>query len=89
MKDRYVEITFRKGKALAAYVYLPRPTGVKSAWTEEAGPGMLVDYSADGTPIGIEITALSHMTANALNAILEKLGLDAMEPEELAPLRAA
>ena len=89
MKDRYVETTFRKGKLLAAYVYLPRPTGVKSTRTEEAGPGMLVDYSADGAPIGIEITAPSRVTADALNAVLEKLGLDAMEPEELAPLRAA
>jgi hypothetical protein len=24
MKERYLEVTFRKGKPLAAYVYLPR-----------------------------------------------------------------
>lgn len=39
MKDRYLEVTFRKGKPLAAYLYLPRATGVKSARTEEAAPG--------------------------------------------------
>ena len=33
MQERYVEITFRKGKPLAAYVYLPRRVGVKSART--------------------------------------------------------
>ena len=57
MQERYVEITFRKGKPLAAYVYLPRRVGVKSARTEAAAPGILVDYAASGEPIGIEITA--------------------------------
>ena len=41
MRDRYLEITFRKGKMLAAYLYLPRVIGAKSARTEEVGPGLL------------------------------------------------
>jgi hypothetical protein len=36
MKERYLEITFRKGKPLAAYLYLPRRVGVKSARIVEA-----------------------------------------------------
>ena len=57
MKTRYLEVTFRKGKPLAAYLYLPREPGAKSARTELMGSGLLVDYQADGRPIGLEITA--------------------------------
>jgi len=51
MKDRYLEVTFRKGKLLAAYLSLPRATGEKSKRTEQAAPGILVDYSATGNPL--------------------------------------
>ena len=57
MRERYLEITFRKGKPLAAYYYLPRKFGDKSAKTKTAGKGILIDYNAAGHPIGIEITA--------------------------------
>ena len=89
MKERYLEITFRKGKPLAAYLYLPRQVGVKSARTVEASVGVLVDYAPSGEPIGLEITAPAHVTVDQVNTILESLGLTAMEPEELSPLHAA
>lgn len=75
MKERYLEVTFRKGKPLAAYVYLPRRAGVQSIRTEEAMPGVLVDYAAGGEPIGLEITAPGQVTVEEINAVLEKLGL--------------
>jgi hypothetical protein len=31
MRDRYLEITYRKGKPLAAYLYFPRESDTKSA----------------------------------------------------------
>jgi uncharacterized protein YuzE len=89
MKDRYLEVTFRKGKPLAAYLYLPRAPGVKSARTEEASPGILVDYAASGEPIGLEITAPGLVTIREINAVCKKLGLAKIRPEELAPLKAA
>lgn len=89
MKERYLEVTFRKGKPLAAYLYLPRRAGVKSVRTEEAIPGLLVDYTASGEPIGLEITAPSQVTVEKVNAVLKQLGLAAMDPGELAPLKAA
>jgi hypothetical protein len=89
MKERYLEVTFRKGKPVAAYLYLPRCTGVQSFRTEEARPGVLVDYAATGEPIGLEITAPGQVAAEEINAVLEKLGLATMGPEELAPLKAA
>jgi hypothetical protein len=89
MQERYVEVTFRRGKPFAAYVYLPRRTGVKSTQTAEAAPGILVDYAASGEPIGLEITAPQQVTIAHVNAVLTRLGLPAMAPEELAPLSAA
>jgi hypothetical protein len=89
MRERYVEITLRKGKPFAAYVYLPRRVGVKSARTVEAARGILVDYAVSGEPFGLEITAPAYLTATRVNVVLEMLGLEAMAPEELAPLHAA
>jgi hypothetical protein len=89
MKERYLEVTFRKGKPLAAYLYLPRQAGVKSARTVEAASGVLVDYAPSGEPIGLEITAPTCVTVDQVNTVLEALGLPAMSPEELAPLHAA
>ena len=89
MKDRYLEITFRKGKPLAAYLYFPRSVGAKSVKTKPMGEGLLVDYGADGQPIGLEITAPGRVSLDQINAVLEGLGLPPMGPGELAPLQAA
>ena len=89
MRDRYLEITFRKGKPLAAYLHFPREAGAKSVRTEAVGEGLLVDYAADGEPIGLEITAPTQVTLDQINSVLESLELPAMEPDELAPLQAA
>ncbi len=89
MRQRYLEVTFRKGKPLAAYLYLPRPAGVKSTQTVEATAGIFVDYAASGEPMGLEITAPAHVTVDQINTVLETLGLTAMAPEELTPLHAA
>ena len=89
MKERYLEITFRKGKPIAAYLYLPRKAGEKSERTEKAGNGLLADYGGNGQPIGIEITAPSKLSAEILNDVLTKLKLPPVEPKEVSPLLAA
>ena len=76
MKERYLEVTFRRGVPLAGYLYLPRGNGVKSARTEEAVPGLLIDFSEDGEPIGLEVTAPSKITVEDINSALAKLGLE-------------
>lgn len=89
MKQRYLEVTFRKGKPLAAYLYLPRQVGAKSARTVEVITGVLVDYASSGEPIGLEITTPAHVTVDHVNTVLATLGLASMTPEELAPLYVA
>ncbi|HEY2292482.1 MAG TPA: DUF2283 domain-containing protein [Thermoanaerobaculia bacterium] len=89
MKDPYLEVTFRHGRAMAAYLYLPRQAEEKSAWTKRIEPGMVVDFSASGKPIGIEITAPHQITLQAVNDILEELGVPPLADADLAPLLAA
>lgn len=74
MKDRYLEETYRNGKALAAYLYLPREQGAKSTRVEKAGNGLLVDYAESGKPIGVEITAPAAVSVDEINVVLKRLG---------------
>lgn len=49
MKTRYLEVTYRLGKPLAAYLYLPRQPGDKSVRTQrDEKTGLVSDFAADG-----------------------------------------
>jgi len=89
MQEPYLEVTFRYGRPLAAYYYLPRRPGNKSFRTALAEPGLVVDFNKRGNPIGIEITAPTKVSLSALNRVLRQLGFPAAKRAELAPLRAA
>ena len=89
MSEPYLEITFRRGKALAAYYYLQRRPGQKSFKTRRVEPGMAIDFSRGGEPIGIEITAPSKLTLPAFNRVLRELGLPSLKRSDLKPLLAA
>ena len=89
MRDRYLEITFRKGRPLAAYFYLERRPGDRSVRSEALESCLVVDYAKDERAIGIEITDPQNVTIEAINALLERLGQAAADPRELEPLRAA
>ena len=89
MKEPYLEVTFRHGRPIAAYLYLPREIREKSYRTSKAEPGMVVDFGQNGNSIGIEITAPTKITVADLNDVLSKLGLPPMKDSELTPLQAA
>lgn len=90
MTERSLQITYRKGRPLAAYLYLSHPTGEKSAKTEASADGLLVvDYAADGRPIGIEIAAPEAVTLERLNHLLQELGQAPLPEAEFRPLTAA
>jgi hypothetical protein len=88
MKQRYLEVTFRKGKPFAAYLYLPRLHGARIARTVDGGCGVRVDLDERGTPLGVEITAPSAVTVKHLNAVLSEHGVAPLEAAEWAPLAA-
>ena len=88
MKQRYLEITFRKGKPFAAYLYLPRAAGAKAARTLNGGHGIRIDLDEHGGLIGLEITAPSAVTISELTGVLTQYGVPALRDEEWAPLAA-
>ncbi len=89
MKHRYLEVTFRRGRPLAAYLYLPRASGAKAHRTTDEGHGLRVDYDAHGIAMGIEVTAPGAVEIEHINALLAKLGHAPLAPEEWVPARAA
>ncbi|MGH7341850.1 MAG: DUF2283 domain-containing protein [Candidatus Rokuibacteriota bacterium] len=89
LKEPYLEVTYRHGRVLAAYLYLPREAGEKTTRTTQAEPGMIIDYDRHGKPIGIEITAPAQVSAADVNRLLTHLGLSPLEVADLEPLCAA
>lgn len=89
MREPYLEVTFPHGRPIAAYYYLPRRSGQKSARTRRVGPGLVIDFTADGHAIGTEITAPAKISLMALNAVLRDLGRAPAREADLAPVLAA
>jgi hypothetical protein len=70
MNESYLEVTFRHGRAIAAYLYLPRAAEDRSARSQRVEPGLVVDFGPAGQPIGIEITAPEKLSLAAINRVL-------------------
>jgi len=86
MKHRFLEITYRRGRPLAAYLYLARKPGDKASRAERKDSGLFIDYTEDNRPIGIEITAPTKVTLAALNQALSSAHQEPATPDDLAPL---
>jgi uncharacterized protein YuzE len=84
-----LQITYRKGKPFAAYIYLAHVPGAKSVRTEPVGPELLIDYGADGSPLGIEIVSPGYVTEDEIITAFDRLGIARPSSADLAPLRAA
>lgn len=89
MSEPYLEVTFRHGRPLAGYLYLPRRPGEKSYRSSRVEPGLVIDFSRNGRAIGVEITAPSKTSLAVINRLLRELGMPVLTRNDLAPLRAA
>src|SRR3954454_11866108 len=90
MTERSLQVTFRKGRAFAAYLHLSHATGEKSARTVASQDGLLiVDYSAAGKALGVEITAPQAVPLDRLNQLLAALGESPLAEHDYRPARAA
>jgi len=90
MTERSLQVTYRKGRAFAAYLHLSHPTGEKSVKTSASPDGLLVvDYGATGRPVGIEITSPQSVSLERLNQLLADLGETPMAEQDYKPVRAA
>ena len=89
MKHRYLEVTFRRGRPLAAYLYLDRKPGDTSARTEKRDKGLVVDFAGDGRAIGVEITSPTVSSLEDINQVLNSLHEKPLAAEDVRPLAAA
>ena len=90
MTERSLQITYRKGRPFAAYLHLSHETGVRSTRTVPSADGLLiVDYAANGRPIGVEITSPLAVSLERLNGLLAELGVSPLTEHEFGPVRAA
>jgi hypothetical protein len=87
---RELQISYRDGRPYAAYLYFAARNGQKSVRTEASADRLLVvDYSADGLPYGVEILAPWAVSRERLNELLSRLGQPPLSHEEYRPLQAA
>jgi hypothetical protein len=84
----YLEVTYRQGKPLAAYLYLARRPGDIAARTERHGQ-WLVDYASDGRAIGIEFPSVGTIDLAELNRLLTAVHHPAVSAADVVPLVAA
>ena len=89
MKSLSLQVTYRKGRPSAAYIYLDRQPGSRSTRTAVLAPDIVVDFGPDDRPIGIEIIDPETVTTADILSVFDKLGLVRPDEHELAPLEAA
>lgn len=88
MKAPMLEITFHKGRPLAAYLHLGSARR-KAGKTRELAPSLVGDFDKRGVLLGLEILAFDKATVARINDVLVWCGCPALPAKELAPLRAA
>ena len=86
-RDTYLTVTFRHGKSVAGYLHFPCDKHELAAKTKEMRPGLVVDFAADGQPIGLENISPATVTLEEVNEVLLSLNKEEMAEEELAPLK--
>jgi len=89
MSEPQLQVTYRRGRAEAAYLHLPRRPGEKSFESERVEPEMVLDFNEVGKLIGIELVDPEFVTLEAINEVLQKHGFAPLTKEDLAPLKAA
>lgn len=86
--SRYLEISYRNGRPIAAYLYLPRREGDHSVRAEDLGGGLIADFSADGRAIGLEILSPLSTSLETLNLALARIKEAPLSSDEARPLAA-
>lgn len=84
-----IEVTYRRGRAIAAYVSFGSGRSAKCHATREAAPGLIVDFSRDGKAIGLELVSPRTSTLPAVNKVLRSVGLPPLRRTDFAPLCVA
>ncbi len=88
MSAPMLEVTFRNGRPLAAYLHLAAARR-KAGTTRKLAPSVIGDFDKRGALLGLEILAFDKATLGRINEILVACGHRPLPARELAPLRAA
>ena len=89
MGQAHLEITYRHGAALAAYLRMPRAAGAKVAQTQEISETILADVDAEGRLLGLELLSPSSTTIAEVQAALAEFTVATVSDDDLRPLKAA
>jgi len=89
VKHPFLEVTYRKGKPFAGYLYLSDARPRVPCRTEEVRPGVLIDIGDDGEPLGIEFLSPGSVTLDDLRAIEARLSGAHLEWQDLSPILAS
>ena len=81
-----LQVTYRHGKPSIAYLNFSGAPDRRAARTDEVQKGVLVDYLADGSPMGIEFIHPSAISLEEAVNIVQQVTGEAVPAEELAPL---
>lgn len=84
-----LQVTYKAGQPLAAYLYLGSNGKREAVRSEERGSEFVVDYSAADEPLGIEILSPQSVTVEAVWRLCDDLGIERPSADELRPLSAA
>jgi uncharacterized protein YuzE len=84
-----LQITYQGGRPLAAYLYLASNGSREVARSEEVGADLVVDYSAGGSPVGIEILSPAATSLEDVWVVCDRLGIERPSADDLSPLSAA
>jgi hypothetical protein len=89
MKTPSIEVTYRRGRAIAAYVSFGLGRSAKCHETREAAPGLIVDFARNGKALGLEMVSPQTCTLPAVNKVLKSVGLPPLRRADFAPLCVA
>jgi len=84
-----LQVTYKGGRPLAAYLYFASNGERQVARSEEMGEGFVVDYARDGSPRGIEILSPQDVTVSDVWGLCDRLGIERPSAADLRPLSAA
>lgn len=84
-----LQVTYENSRPLVAYLYFGDSMEDRSSRTEFVDEEFVVDYRADGTPLGVEILYPEEVDMPALTRLLKRLGAGRVTSRQLGPLVAA
>ena len=84
---RYMQVSYRNGQPMAAYLYLSGWPGHKSARTELVDAGLVVDFSESDEPLGLEIVDPESVSIREIDDVLRGIDEDPLDPGEVDALK--